>query len=677
MENSNYKKGLIILTSLLILFSAGSAIVLLDAQEEIVIQKKQPVDESSLQNPGISVSYNSISIEQKVITHSGICYALSRVRGFLVSFDGQQTWIERNPGLPCKIVRTSSQGRSPGTVRHLTALGVDPVNEGRIAVTTAQELFLSENYGASWERIPLGKPMSSSSYPTSVALSPEDLNTILIGTSFNGFFETKNRGKSWQDYSQDARFLYRGAGFYEEISGLTYHPYHQNDSNIIILACGFGHGIYISSEDRKSWEKIAPWPISEAGPGVARGNIIRRIQSKRVKNHWLLEVQTLKSLWHYNLHNKKWRLINTVPSRWQVNPFKHERICRASNKFGIYISSFFADGKELDRHLKFLSEHGLNSIVVDFKDDSGWITYDTSLELPYRTGAVSKRIHLEELLQKAHERGIYVIGRLVVFKDRQLFNYADHMYAAWDKSDQPWRYLKKYEDEETGEIKFSQNEYWVDPFCTEVWDYNIAVAGELQDRGVDEIQFDYIRFPSDGDLSRIRYRYREQGMTRIDALESFLSLARERIHIPISTDLYGFNSWHRMGNWIGQSIDMLADYVDVICPMFYPSHFPKGFLGHIPYLIRAMQIYQEGTNRASSIVGERSIIRPYIQAFLIGGELKMTKSEYSSYLINQIEGTLAAPSSGFTLWNASNKYYMVVESLKSLIPDVLKPRRMK
>jgi hypothetical protein len=146
-------------------------------------------------------------------------------------------------------------------------------------------------------------------------------------------------------------------------------------------------------------------------------------------------------------------------------------------------------------------------------------------------------------------------------------------------------------------------------------------------------------------------------------LESFLTQAREVIHIPISTDLYGFNSWHRMGNWIGQSIEVLADYVDVICPMFYPSHFPRDFMKEEPYLERGRKIYEEGTSRAALMVGSRSIVRPYVQAFLIGGELAMGPAEYSQYLTNQIEGTLAAPSSGLTLWNASNRYYMVIEPL--------------
>jgi len=114
---------------------------------------------------------------------------------------------------------------------------------------------------------------------------------------------------------------------------------------------------------------------------------------------------------------------------------------------------------------------------------------------------------------------------------------------------------------------------------------------------------------------------------------------------------------------------MLADYVDVISPMYYPSHFPRDFMKNQPYLQRARSIYQEGTLRARSVVDGRSLIRPYVQAFLIGGELAMGVAEYRQYLLNQVQGCLAAPSSGFTFWNASNRYYMVSDGLGPLLKN--------
>ena len=674
----------------MLLFFAAGMMLLLGAQErdpdELLAENQtDPQKPPAELNPGFIAS-PSFSIEQILETSSGVLYAISKQRGFLVSFDAGDSWLERNNGLPRRHVYPFSEETQ--RVRHLTALNVDPLHEARVAVTTAQELYLSEDFGSSWRQVPIEKPLRSTSYLTAVALSARDPNTLLVGTSFNGFFETTDRGLSWRDPSLTARFLYRGAGFYEEISGLSYHP---TEQGAIFFSCGFGHGVYESSTDRSSWTRLD-------FPGDRTGQVIVRLELAPSEASWRLAVQTRKGRWHYEPESRNW---SRTESRWTAildesvrqnreDPFLQERIRKASGRFGIYVSSFRAQGEYLDNHLKFIEANGLNSLVVDCKDDMGWIAYDTRLELPKQIGAVNKRFVLEELLDKAHAQGIYVIARLVVFKDRQLYNYNDYQYAVWNGiKDQPWRYIVKVEvppepkspegqsesggasedpaEEEQSEpeavYQYVQNEYWVDPYNPEVWSYNLAVAAELQERGVDEIQFDYIRFPSDGNLSQIRYRHRLEGMSRIDALESFLTRAREVIHIPISTDLYGFNSWHRMGNWIGQSIDVLADYVDVICPMFYPSHFPRDFMKEEPYLERGRKIYKEGTSRAALIVGSRSIVRPYVQAFLIGGELAMGPAEYSIYLTEQIEGTLAAPSSGLTLWNASNRYYMVLESL--------------
>jgi hypothetical protein len=200
-----------------------------------------------------------------------------------------------------------------------------------------------------------------------------------------------------------------------------------------------------------------------------------------------------------------------------------------------------------------------------------------------------------------------------------------------------------------------------------VWDYNIDIAKELQDKGVDEVQFDYIRFPSDGDIGGITWRFRKPGMTKMEALESFLAKARESLVMPISTDVYGYCGWARISNWVAQNIEMYSRYVDVIQPMFYPSHFPRDFLGTMDYLPRAEYIYQEGTKRSAYIVEGRSLIRPYVQAFRIGLETSFTPAVYTTYLLNQVHGTLAGAGSGFTLWNASNDYYMVTVPLGPII----------
>ncbi len=672
------KKPLLIVALLLVLFcSAGVAVLL--AQDD----RQTPTAATPAQGAAATLAADTSGAatlaaqptppprvpDTFVPTGEGISYGISRTYGLLVSQDGGKSWTERNQGLPMRHVWPFKTDR----VRFLTSLGVDPAHAPRLAVTTVDGILLSEDYGFTWQRIPIGKPMRETVYFTSIALSPFDGDTILAGTSFNGFFETRDRGATWCDPSLTAGFLNRGAGFYEEIAGITYHP---ADPGQILFALGFGKGCYRSSGDRRSWQRL---PALGAGelvralrfvPGSADATPAAQVLAGSAAA-WTLEAQTRTGTWRLVEAEGRWlqEASRTAPAPQQARDVAPAgRRGAAGERTGIYISSFHATEGELDRYIAFLKQHRMNSLVVDFKEDLGMVTYDTRLELPRKMGAVSQRIRLEKLLEKAHANGIYIIGRVLVFKDRNLFNYDGFKHAAWDRvSNAPWRYITSVQNEETGETVSTQREYWVDPFSPFVWEYNVSIARELQDRGVDEIQFDYIRFPSDGPLSRIRYRFQQPGMDRIDALESFLTMARESVHVPISTDLYGFNTWHRMGNWIGQSIEVLSDYVDVICPMFYPSHFPRDFIRDKEYMERAFIIYQEGVSRAASIVEGRSLIRPYIQAFLIGDELRMGPAEYSRYLTRQLEGTLAAPSSGFTLWNASNRYYMVREPLQPFI----------
>ena len=335
---------------------------------------------------------------------------------------------------------------------------------------------------------------------------------------------------------------------------------------------------------------------------------------------------------------------------------------QAALRNGIYVRADRA-AAALPEYLELLNRHGLDSLVIDFKTDSGSLSYDSDLPLARAMGAAPGPIKLDRLIADAHAAGIYVIARLVVFKDPYLYDWDNHRLAIWDgELDEPWRHLVPAGgDDPDAKV---QREYWVDPFAPEAWQYNVDVAVELASRGVDEIQFDYIRFPSDGPVERARYRHRRPGQQRIDAIESLLALARERLEVPISTDLFGFNSWYRAGNFIGQDIDVLSEYADVISPMFYPSHFPGHFMTDRSYTERAYAIYATGVRRAQRLVRGRAHIRPYVQAFLIGRELRMEEDEYSRYLTRQLDGNRAAAGSGFTLWNASNRYYMVTEPLQ-------------
>jgi hypothetical protein len=589
-------------------------------------------------------------------TGSAAVWRVSSEEGLLVSQDGGGSWDARGAGLPTRAVWPFDKLRSPV----VTGFSVDPTNSDRIGVTTLDTLFLSANAGVSWDKIELKDPLKANDQLTCVALSPLDSNAVMVGTSFHGFFETLDRGKTWTSLSEPFVPLKLGGGNYEEISAVAYHP---AEPGLIYFNLGFGKGLYWFRKGAKTVTRVD-------FPGGEEGSPIRDMSFRRSSEAepWALEVRTDDARWSWLPGTGAWSMVEPIGTRAPLAADKAARMQAASDKYGIYVSSFWASGELLQTHLAFLKKHGLNSIVVDFKDDFGYVTYNTALAAPWRIGAVQKRFRIEDIVRTARENGLYLIGRIVVFRDKQLYNADGFAYAAWDRAAKgPWRYLKKTMNEETGEESVFQGEYWVDPYSEYVWDYNIALARELEDKGVDEVQFDYIRFPSDGDLSRVSFRFRREGMGKMEALESFLAKARASLSIPLSTDVYGYCGWARISNWVAQNIEMFSRYVDVIQPMFYPSHFPSDFLGSMEYLPRAGYIYQEGTRRSAWIVEGRSIIRPYVQAFRIGAETSFSMQVSTTYLMNQVQGSLKGAASGFTLWNASNDYYMVTAPLGPVI----------
>jgi hypothetical protein len=595
-------------------------------------------------------------------TPAGSIWRVSRQEGVLVSTDGGATWFARNEALPMRAVYPFAENRPP----IITGLSVDPSDATRVAITTLDTLFLSSDAGATWQKVELKEPIKSNDQLTCVSLAPGNAGGILIGTSFHGFFQSLDRGASWTSLSEPLTALQLGGGTYEEIAAIAGDPI---APDLIWFSLGFGKGLYTFRRGTNAVQQV-PFPPGE-NPDI------RSISFDRLsaREPWYLDVRTDDARWMYTPGLGSWKKVEKIQPEVAVPPDKAARTIKASGRYGIYVSSHFASGEKLKAHIAFLKAEGLNSMVVDFKDDDGWVTYDTALSEPKRIRAVRERFKIDELVKAAHDSGLYLIGRIVTFRDKQLYNADGYRWAAWDAAAKaPWRYLKKTVDDQTGEETLYQGEYWVDPYSEYVWDYNIGIAKEMQDHGVDEVQFDYIRFPSDGNVDGITWRYRRPNMGKLEALESFLAKARASLVFPISTDVYGYAAWARVASWVAQNIETFSRYVDVIQPMFYPSHFPRDFLGSMDYLPRAEYIYEEGTRRAAYIVEGRSIVRPFVQSFRLGGELSFAPAVYSTYLVNQVEGSLAGAGSGFTLWNASNDYYMVKVPLGPIIEKGLAMR---
>ena len=315
-----------------------------------------------------------------------------------------------------------------------------------------------------------------------------------------------------------------------------------------------------------------------------------------------------------------------------------------------------------ERFKKLILDNKLNSLVIDMKDDYGLMRFDAQNPLLTQKGVVSKyALDLDKFVKTFKEDNIYLIARIVVFKDRNLSNYNGGQYAVWDKKfKKPWQGISGTETLEDGTTQTRYyDEAWVDPFCPEVWEYNVAIAKELIARGFDEIQFDYIRFPTDGqNLYNASYRWQTHGMDKEGALRSFLSYARENIDAPIGIDIYGANGWYRSGTRTGQDVETLAQYVDVICPMFYPSHFEHKFMNYYPNEERPYRIYYYGTYRNTVIARDRVVVRPWVQAFFLN--VPYDRQFYDKeYVLKEVFGVRDSVDRGYMFWNNAANYVKI------------------
>lgn len=339
---------------------------------------------------------------------------------------------------------------------------------------------------------------------------------------------------------------------------------------------------------------------------------------------------------------------------------------KALGRKAIYVQAHKIMTKSgIDSYKKVIADNNLNAMVIDMKDDYGLLRFEPQDEQVKEKGFVSRyKLNLETFIPEMKAAGIYLIARIVTFKDKNLSQYGKKQYAVWDKAlNKPWIGIsgtEKVKDEngvETGETRTTYyDENWVDPYSPEVWEYNVRIAKELVARGFDEIQFDYIRFPTDGkNMRNAQFRWRSEGMDKESALVSFLAYARANIDAPIGIDIYGANGWYRSGTRTGQDVELLAEYVDVICPMFYPSHFEQNFLAYKPESERPYRIYYYGTYRNSVIARNKLIIRPWVQAFYLN--VSYDRRYYDkNYVTQQIFGIRDSVNRGYMYWNGVCRY---------------------
>ncbi|TVY08245.1 putative glycoside hydrolase [Paenibacillus cremeus] len=317
---------------------------------------------------------------------------------------------------------------------------------------------------------------------------------------------------------------------------------------------------------------------------------------------------------------------------------------------GIYVTAHSAGGSRLESLLKLTDDTELNAMVIDVKDDWGYITYDTGNPELQAMDTTQKIIRdMPGLMNTLKAHDVFPIARVVVFKDTVLakkrpdLSYLNEDGTLWGNGKNP-------------------PDSFVNPYKKEVWDYNVSIAKEAAKAGFKEIQFDYVRFPEGFEKRADTLKYDKDDRSRIDAVAEFVKYAREQLTplgVRVSVDIFGYAASVPAAEGIGQDFEKISQNVDVICPMIYPSHYTTGWFGAKvpdaqPYV--TIDGATKDTHKKLDPLQElKPAIRPWIQDFTaswVQGYIKYGKKEVE----DQIRALKDNGVDEFLLWNAGNTY---------------------
>ena len=337
-------------------------------------------------------------------------------------------------------------------------------------------------------------------------------------------------------------------------------------------------------------------------------------------------------------------IASTIVSTMPIEKPKILHIKAPNEVKALYMTNWVAGNKTKRAELiKLIDDTELNSIVIDIKDYTGRIGFTTDNPKLIEIGSSENRIpDIKDFLQSLHDKGIYIIGRISVFQDSYLVKKLPQ-YAVKTKGGLVWKDYKGVS--------------WLDVSAKPVWDYVVEIGNESYKMGFDELNFDYIRFPSDGNMKDIVYPYSE-GKIKSKALKEFFahidSTYRPK-NIPISADLFGMTTSNTDDLGIGQVLEDTLEHFDYVSPMVYPSHYPPNFNGWKNPASKPYEIIQYSMSRAS----DRAILasttpmklRPWLQDFSIGG------TRYTSDMVRvQKQAVYDVGLNSWMMWNASNNY---------------------
>lgn len=309
----------------------------------------------------------------------------------------------------------------------------------------------------------------------------------------------------------------------------------------------------------------------------------------------------------------------------------------------LYLSIFgIGDHQLREAALEILKDTEVNALVIDIKGDRGWIPYPSKVSMADTIGArrTTTVRDMPAMVAQLKERGIYLIARIVVFKDDPLATAHPEWAVKTARGD-------IFHDRE--------GLAWIDASHTMAWTYSLDIAAEAAELGFDEIQFDYIRFP---DSSEVRLAAAGTEQKRVEAISGFLAAAKKRLapyNVFVAADIFGYVAWNTNDTAIGQQLESLLEEVDYLSPMLYPSGFHLGIPGYTNSVKHPYEIVNLTLQHAVARSGVTPLrFRPWLQAFR---DYAFDHKEFTGVEIRQqIDAAEKVGSDGWMLWNPRNSY---------------------
>ncbi|MCL2080396.1 MAG: putative glycoside hydrolase [Oscillospiraceae bacterium] len=341
---------------------------------------------------------------------------------------------------------------------------------------------------------------------------------------------------------------------------------------------------------------------------------------------------------------------------------------------GIYYNLWFPEDDALGHCIELIETTELNAIVIDVKDDSGLITFQTDNEM---LAATSRELairftdyeSIHEMISDLKSRGIYTIARIVCFKDNRYAN-SNPSLAILNRNGEVWR--------DNADIR------WLNPHNRGSWEYIAEICREAARIGFDEVQLDYVRFPLEGSLGTINYGEAAEEQVRYEIITDFVAYIREemaKFGVWTSADIFGIVAMsYSDSRQVGHNVQNLLGNLDYICPMIYPSHFANSSNGSMgngvgqtingllferpdtqPYevIYNSLQHFVRHIDEfsAENPGEEHAIVRPYLQNFTASYLREGYFVQYTPDVIKeQIRAVYDAGFDEWLLWANVNNY---------------------